>query len=288
MVLAHNEERHIEACLDSIFAADPERALEVYVMANGCTDRTEAIVRKYGEHRPAVRLVSIALPDKCNAWNVFIHETVPKHCAGRELYFFMDGDARAVRGSFSSMARDLGSTPRAHAAAAGPTSGRNAARDRRKMAEEGGLVANLYALRGSIVERLGQMSVRLPLNLEGDDGLLAALIQWDLSPENQGFDRERIIMCEDAGFEFEPLSPHRIGDWSKYWKRAVRYGRRNYEFQLLARVLKARGIAGLPSDIAELYDGASTLRLRWQGFYTLTNVIALRKMRQLGRARTSS
>src|SRR5688572_6238820 len=47
MVLAHNEERHIEACLKSIFAADPEVAFDVYVMANGCTDATEEIVRQY-------------------------------------------------------------------------------------------------------------------------------------------------------------------------------------------------------------------------------------------------
>ena len=40
MVLAYNEERHIAACLDSIFASDPGRRFEVYVMANGCTDRT--------------------------------------------------------------------------------------------------------------------------------------------------------------------------------------------------------------------------------------------------------
>ena len=55
MVLAHNEERHIEACLDSIFNADPDRRFEVYVMANGCTDRTEQVVQDYLQRRPEVR-----------------------------------------------------------------------------------------------------------------------------------------------------------------------------------------------------------------------------------------
>src|SRR5262245_31366445 len=116
MILARNEERRIVACLDSILAAEPCHALEVYVMANGCTDRTEEIVRDYGRRRPEVRLVPIALGDKCNAWNVFIHETVSAHCPGREVYFFMNGDARVVKGSFGVLARALQEDAHANAA----------------------------------------------------------------------------------------------------------------------------------------------------------------------------
>jgi glycosyltransferase involved in cell wall biosynthesis len=279
MVLAHNEERHIERCLDSIFAADPELAFAVFVMANGCTDGTEDIVLKYAARRPEVHPVSIALGDKCNAWNVFIHETVPTYCAGREVYFFMDGDARAVRGSFSAMARALEQNGYANAAAAVPASGRSAARDRRDLIEQHGLVANLYALRGPFVERLRKMAVRLPLRLEGDDGLLGALIKWDLAPERQRFDVGRIAPCEEAGFEFESLSPLRPADWKSYWKRSVRYSRRRYEFQLLATVLKAGGISALPADITELYRRAADLSLRWEGLHTVANAVALREMR---------
>src|SRR5882724_10671606 len=102
MVLAYNEERVIEACLDSIFAADPDRRFEVFVMANGCSDRTEEDVRDYSRGRSEVHLASIAVGVKCNAWNVFVHESVPAHFPGREVYFFMDGDARVVPGSFSA------------------------------------------------------------------------------------------------------------------------------------------------------------------------------------------
>jgi len=283
MVLAYNEDRHIAACLDSIFAADPDRRFEVFVMANGCTDRTEEIVRQYGRRRPEVHLVSIALGDKCNAWNVFIHETVPALCPGREIYFFMDGDARAVLGSFTAMARALQENPHAHAASAVPMSGRNAARDRQEILDDHGLVANLYSLRGGFVDRLRALSMRIPLKLEGDDGLIGALVKWDLAPERNGFDPQRIVPCADAAFEFESMSPARPADWKMYWKRTVRYGRRRYEFQLLARVLKTHGIAALPRDITELYPEAESLRLRWEGIYTLTNLIALLRMRKLGR-----
>ena len=282
MVLAHNEERHIRACLDSIFAADPGCRFEVYVMANACSDRTEDIVREYARRRPEVHLVSIVMGDKCNAWNVFIHETVPAHCPGLEVYFFMDGDARAVPGSFSVMARALQANAYAHAASAIPASGRNVARDREEMLREHGLVANLYSLRGSFVERLRAQSVRIPLKLEGDDGLIGAFVKWDLKPAPDGFDHERIVACADAAFEFERLSPLRLGDWTMYWKRAVRYGRRRYEFRLLGPVLESRGLAAMPADITELYPQARSLSLRWQGLYTLTNLIALRQMRRIG------
>jgi glycosyltransferase involved in cell wall biosynthesis len=288
MVLAHNEERHIEACLDSIFEATDNHALDVFVMANGCTDTTEQLVAKYARQQPQVHLVSIELGDKCNAWNVFIHDTVTHRCAGRDIYFFMDGDARATCGSFDVMARALASAPYAHAASAVPVSGRNAARDRRDIVSGHGLVANLYALRGSFVHRLRMQGVRIPLKLEGDDGLIGALIKWNLDPQQNGFDNQRIVPCPDAGFAFESMSLVRTADWKMYWKRAVRYGRRRYEFKLLAQPMKLHGLTAMPRDITELYPSAEKLCLQWDGIYTVPNWVALRTMRKIGRRAAAS
>ena len=284
MVLAHNEEKHIEACLDSLFDGDPGRALEVFVMANGCTDKTEALTRAYAKRRPEVHLVSIALGDKCNAWNVFIHETVPTRCPGRSVYFFMDGDARSTPGSLVAMAAALDADPHAHAASAPPASGRNVEHDRRELLEERGLVANLYALRGSFLPRLVEGQVRLPLKLEGDDGLIGALVKWDLDPKRNDFDHRRIVPCANAGFKFESVSPFSLSGIKGYWKRAVRYGRRRYEFEILGSRLKRDGMAALPVDITQTYDQADRLGLRRDGLYTLSNWVALRQMRRLGRA----
>jgi glycosyltransferase involved in cell wall biosynthesis len=263
-------------------ASEPGRSFEVFVMANGCSDRTETLVAEYGRRHPEVHLVSIVLGDKCNAWNVFIHETVPAHASSRDVFFFMDGDARALPGSFSAMARALEANPRAHAASALPASGHNAKRDQRALLADRGLVANLYALRGPFVERLRREGVRIPLKLEGDDGLIGALVKWDLDPKANQFDHERIVACADAMFEFEAISPMRPANWKMYWKRAVRYGRRRYEFQLLGPTLKARGLSGLPNDITELYPQAKSLKLRRAGLYTLSNWVALRQMRRHG------
>lgn len=284
MVLAHNEERHIAACLDSIFAGDSDVGFEVYVMANGCTDRTETIVEAYARRNPAVRLVSIELGDKCNAWNVFVHEMVPTHCPGRAAYFFVDGDARFVPGSFSAMLRTFAAEPAANAVGAPPASGRSVQSDRRELLEERGLVANLYALRGSFVNRLIGMDVRIPCGLEGDDGLIGALVRWDLDP-TRPMNPMLIAPCAEAGFMFESMSPARLSDWYSYWRRMVRYGRRRYEFALLGERLRSLGTRGMPAHIRELYSRANELRLTWSGIYTLTNWVALAEMRKLARQR---
>jgi hypothetical protein len=205
---------------------------------------------------------------------------VPAAAPGAEAYFFMDGDARATRGSFSAMLRALREQPRAHAASAVPGSGRNRARDAEDIVREHGLVANLYALRGSFVARLHEVGARIPLGLEGDDGLVGALVKWDLDPRATQFDQARIAPCADASFEFEPMSLTRLADWRTYWKRAVRYGRRRYEFELLGARLKELGLGGMPEAIRELYGDARTLRLRWDGVYTVPNWFALRDMRR--------
>ena len=287
MVLAHNEERHIERCLDSIFAADPGAPLQAYVMANGCTDRTEDIVQQYATRDARVHLVSIKLGDKCNAWNVFIHETVPAECPGNDIYFFMDGDAQVTPGSFSAMERVLRQDQKANAVGAPPASGRSMRHDRDELLRDRGLVANLYALRGRFVDRCREIGVRLPLRLEGDDGLIGALVRSDLNPKNS-MDPKYIAPCPEAGFLFESFSLRRPSHWRSYWKRMVRYGRRRYEFSLLGPRLKAGGIAAMPADIREVYVDANRLPLTWDGVYTVTNWYALREMRLQGEQVASS
>lgn len=283
MVLAYNEQDYISKCLDSIFEADPGLKFEVFVMANGCTDRTEDIVLEYRKNNPSVHLVSIRLGDKCNAWNVFVHRTVPDRCPERDVYFFVDGDAQFKRGSFSAMVRALADEPTANAVGAPPASGRSMERDRKDILESRGLVANLYALKGTFVNRLIHGNVKIPLGFEGDDGLIASLVKWDLDPRRR-MDSKFVARCPDAGFIFESMRLVRPSDWAAYWKRMVRYGRRHYEFLLIRDPLKAEGIEGMPSDIRELYQFGGRLRLAWSGLYTLTNWFALREIRRIGRA----
>ena len=186
MVLAHNEAKNIVACLDSIYAAEPGHAFRIFVMANGCTDDTERIVNEYAQTHEGVKLVSIAMADRCNAWNVFMHETVGTMFRARTYISSWMAIVASVPGSFSELARGLAEHPRANAAGAPPTCGRDIEKDTREIVEERRLVANLYALSGRFVEDIRAKGVRLPLGLDAaDDGLIGALAKWNLDPRGE-------------------------------------------------------------------------------------------------------
>ncbi len=283
MVLAHNEAKNVAACLDSIYAADPACAFSIFVMANGCTDDTEKIVNEYAQTHDGVRLVSIAMADRCNAWNVFVHETAPAHVPASDVYFFMDGDCRACPGSFSELAKALASNARANAAGAPPMCGRDREKDARALVEGRCIVANLYALSGQFVRNIQAKRVRLPLGLDAaDDGLIGALAKWNLDPRSKWEDG-RVVPCPEAGFLFDSLSPTNFKHWKQYWRRLVLYGRRHYDNQLLGPALTKEGIGGMPERISDLYANADKLRLHWQGIYTIPNLVALKRIQKKAR-----
>ena len=279
MILAHNEADHIVACLDSLYSAEPDRQFRIFVMANGCTDNTEDIVKAYSVKHPDVELVSIAMADKCNAWNVYIHQVIPEKVPGYSVYFFVDGDARVCPLALTELAKGLQENPEAKAASALPASGRSMQRDRQDMLAGNRLVANLYALSGEFVRHLQQKQVCIPLGLEGDDGLIGALVKWDLDPTQEHV-KARIQPCEKAGFVFDSMTWTKLNDWKSYWRRMIRYARRAYEFELLGRQLKREGIEGMPTKISELYKGARDCKLRWSGIHTIFFWLALREMRK--------
>jgi hypothetical protein len=257
-------------------------------MANGCTDDTEKVVNEYAKTHDGVNVVSIAVGDRCNAWNVFLHETAPAHVPGRDVYFFMDGDCRACPGSFSELAKGLAENAGANAAGAPPMCGRDREKDTRELVNGHCIVANLYALSGRFVQDIQAKGVRLPLGLDAaDDGLIGALAKWNLDPRRE-WDNARVIPCPKAGFVFDSLSPTNLKEWKQYWRRLVLYGRRHYDNQLLGPRLKKEGIGGMPKRISDLYTDAEKLRLRWQGIYTITNFVALKRIQKKAREKADS
>lgn len=276
-VFAHNEATNIVACLNSLGQAAPGQALACFVLANACTDGTESLVRDYARTNPHVKLVSIDLGDKSNAWNVYVHELAPRDS---EVHFFIDGDVEAAPMALHALFKALEHDPYANAAAALPVSGRSMHQSRMAMVEHGELAGNLYALRGDFVDRIRRAGLRLPIGLIGDDSLVGALVKWDLEPRG-GWDRRRVASCETAGFSFSSLSLTRAAHWALYWRRRIRYSLRAYQLEMLKPVLKRDGIQGMPDHIGDLYQAAMPLcRLRWNGANTIFNWLALRRLRR--------
>lgn len=242
-VLAHNEERRIAACLDSLPLREP--GVRIVVVVNGSSDGTATIVRDYAGK--GVELVEYARGGKARSWNRFILDDAPD----AETYVFADGDAELVAGSVAALERCLQQNPQANAASAPPMNGRNAAHYRRLMAEEGGLFGDCYALRGEFVERLRTSGIRLPDDLIGDDGLIAALAHTDIGPDADWRD-DRVVGCLEAGFycESNPITSQGL---RRQASRMTNYALREYQNRIITSIMRESGPSGLPRSLADVY-----------------------------------
>jgi glycosyltransferase involved in cell wall biosynthesis len=242
-VLAHDEERRIARCLGSLPLADSRIA--VHVLVNGSRDRTAEIAR--GFH--GVTVHEYADGGKAKSWNRFAFDTpgIDANC-----FVFVDGDAEIAAGSVEALVQALAANPQANAAAGMPMNGRNAEAYRAEMATSRGLFGDLYALRGSFVERMRARHIRLPEDLVGDDGLLCAMAKTDLGSEDDWRD-ERVVPCPGAGFFCEPaslLSPRTL---VVQYRRMVNYSIRHFQNRMISAIMRAEGPAGLPRRLAMLY-----------------------------------
>jgi glycosyltransferase involved in cell wall biosynthesis len=274
-VLAYNEERLIEACLDSIRAAAEGFDLSIHVLINGCRDRTEEIVRGYAQRHPNVHPVLIKLGDKSNAWNHYTFLVAPE----ADYHCFVDGDVKVAGGSFAALAACFAAHEEANAAGAVPVSGRSMDYIREKMIRGRELAGNFYCVRHRLLLLFRERNLRLPIGMFGEDGTLATLIKWDLEPIGPQHD-ERLITCTGAGFYYDSLSPWRLRDWRTYRNRKMRYAVRKQQIDMLWNVLWAQGAAAMPRHVVELYRAqAKDMRLRWNGIDTIFDYIAIRRIR---------
>lgn len=273
-VFAHNEARNIIACLDSLQAAT-HHPIECHVLANACTDRTEALVREYASRHPNVRLASITLGDKANAWNVFVHDMAPHDAP---FYFFIDGDVRSTPGALDAMAQALAQHQQANGVSALPKSGRGIEAFQRDMLKDNGVAGNLYGLRGTFVERIRELLIKMPIGTIGEDALMGAMLKWDLRGDTR-WDNSKVTVAHEAGFEFDSVSPWLPREWKKYFRRRVRYSVRGYQNKMLGKAIQPAGFGLLPQHIGDLYRRfPETLSLEWRGLNTLFDWLAIREI----------
>jgi glycosyltransferase involved in cell wall biosynthesis len=278
-VLAYNEEKSITRCLQSIYEAGPGLDLQIHVLANGCTDKTEEIVAEYAKSHSEVIMHSIKFGDRSNAWNIYVYDIAP--AAG--IHIFIDGDCCASSNAVSMLYASLENNSYANAAAAVPMSGRNKNHYRNELLKYQEFHGNLYALRGSFLESLREKGIKIPIHYCGDDGLLGALVKFNLNlHEDRFWDNKRIIVCSEAGFYFDSLNPLSHRDWGKFFNRKVTYSIRNINTKLIQNAFKKYGFVELPNHIRDFYIRYYDLyRFEYKGLNTFFNWLATRKIERM-------
>lgn len=250
-IFAHNEAQRIAACLGSLPL--DRRDMRFHLLINGSTDRTAEIARRIAGDRPSLVIHELTLGGKARTWNRFVHDIVPATIP--DMVVFMDGDAEIAPGSFEAMARALETQPGTNAIAGMPLNGRSHLAYQAMIRSEGGLFGDLYALRGSFVGRIRAANLRLPVDLIGDDGLVAAWAATDLGTDAD-WDRSRLGHADDAGFLCEPMRLASMRSWRIQYKRMIAYAVRHYQGRMISRIMGETGPAGLPERLSALYAEA--------------------------------
>ena len=246
-IFAHQEERRIALCLASL---PLDRADTVFhILVNGSRDATAERARKAADGRANVVVHDIAAGGKSRTWNHFVHDLLK---GDEEAVILMDGDAEITEGSIDALATALALAPSANAAAGMPVNGRSVQRYRQSLRDERGLFGDLYALSGRFVAAIRSRGLRLPEDLIGDDGLVAAWAHTDLGCDSD-WDRERVRACEDAGFACEPVSLLRPSTLLMQYRRMTNYSIRHFQNRIISDIMGREGVSGLPVRMDTLY-----------------------------------
>ena len=207
-VFSSNEAQTVPQSLQQFSATMHGQTLTVQVLANGCRDKTSAVVDEYCQRHPHVKLHVIELADKANAWNVYVHDLAP----AAEVHFFSDGNKTITPSSLERLAAALHNNPYANAAAALPVG------------------FTLCALRGTFIQRLREHNVYLPAGVLCNDPVISLFAGANLDEYHPA---PGIVHDMQAGFFFHSLSPFRLGDYPIWFKRKFQIVLKGYQQQFI-------------------------------------------------------
>ena len=248
-VYCANEAVRLQGCLDNIFAALVGRRALVTVILNGSCDGSLDIACAAARAGKPVEVFQIAATDKSNAINQFYHvlRSPARAYAGVDGYVFIGPD------SFRAMEQRLVTDPHALAVTGVATTGRTMRLATEATLTEGGrLHGQLHALRPAFLDRMVARGIRLPVGLYRGDGLLGSMAAHDLDPMVSPWDNTRVPGVADATYAIQVLSPFRLRDLQRQFRRKVRQMRGTIENAAIKSVIYKTGYEGLPGNADDM------------------------------------
>ncbi|WP_375205847.1 glycosyltransferase family 2 protein [Hyphococcus sp.] len=277
-IFARNEEQRLPQCLGALDAAGLGAKDQSHILINGCTDDTAKVARSLAAADARITIHELPIGDKANAWNEYVHRiadpAVPVHV-------FIDGDITASGGAIIALEAALRASPEAYAAAALPAAGRSRRSWATLLLSNNYLSGNLYALSGAALAAFRQRALRLPFGAKGEDGIITYLMLTDMQGGTDDTHRHRIVIAEDATFEFDSLQAN-WRDLHLYRRRLRRYSERHFQKQVLYRLLKEQGVRAMPETIYDIYtkEALATLRPRLDPVNYWFDAATLKRLRE--------
>ncbi|MEQ1731523.1 MAG: hypothetical protein ABL982_24390, partial [Vicinamibacterales bacterium] len=155
-----------------------------------------------------IRVWDLALRDKANAWNQYVHDIWPD----ADRTFFVDGYISVAPDALGQLSTSLDNSPDALAAAALPSVGRSAEELRAWFLRAPQIHGSLYALRGETLDRLRRERFRVPLGLYRIDSLIGSSVNFNFSPATDGWNTQRIAVNAAATWRQRVGSPWNYSD----------------------------------------------------------------------------
>lgn len=215
-ILAHNEETRIGTLISDLqhqtLFTKPNNLLQVFVVANGCTDATAAVARialadLAKAHKTADACVqTLDRPGKANAWNVFVHDIAPPDT---DYVFLLDADIRLFAPATLELLLDSLLANQRAVISVGESISDLRLRETKTIAERlirrgtGTATDHRTAVTGQLYcARLADLrKMYLPLGLPVENGFVRAMILTDNFRINE--DLERLVFVEGAQHVFE-------------------------------------------------------------------------------------
>ncbi|MGF1692172.1 glycosyltransferase family 2 protein [Photobacterium kagoshimensis] len=268
-VFAYNLEHQLEKSIHSIITSLGSYEADIYIMANGCKDNTVEVAKKIANNNHNIHIVELLFGDKSNAWNVFTYEYYDKGA----IPIFADGDLEFEKDAISNLINFHLNNPIYNSISSFPSdNGRSAKSWRKELVEKHQFTGALYLLSKDFIAKIIKCDLKLPIHLIGDDSMLGYLSATNLE-QNSDHPEERIGVCQDAIFKYDPLNVFSFADIKLYLRRRTRYSIRYMQQTCIVPRLKKHGLQVMPKDASSL-PRQHLPAIRWNSSNMLFDIIA--------------
>ena len=252
-VVAHNEQKHIVACLEHIEIALNHANVTrygVHIINNGSNDNTQGLSEAFCYDKKQWFAHEVTLGDKSNAWNLGVYHYATENV----LTVYVDGDCKITEGTLKAFIEKNDREPSAYIFAGVPnTFGRTTQHIIDETLKGKALSGGLFALSTTFIKAVREKSFKLPVGLIGDDSLLAWVSSHDFKLSH-GVIKGLLVGVKGAKFEYHRLTPTSWSNVKLYYRRLTRYSLRHLQQKCIREFLNEHdNFELLPENINELY-----------------------------------